>query len=109
MVYLTFILQTNYLNRNLEEVIRVPTYCQIVENVDETNGEPNIVDYDCIGDLKENYNLSEYKLNKIEESIRKMGLVHLFLQTEKNVPAYRFYQKNGYTELDEHVSFVKRI
>lgn len=68
MVYLTFILQTNYLNRNLEEVIRVRTYCQIVENVDETNGEPNIVDYDCIGDLKENYNLSEYKLNKIEES-----------------------------------------
>ena len=68
LVYLTFILQTNNLYRNLEEEIKVPTYCQIVESVDETDDEPNIVDYDCIGNLGENYNLSEYKLEKIEES-----------------------------------------
>ena len=72
LVYLTFILQTNDTYRNLEEEkkkeIKVPTYCQIVENVDETDNEPNIVDYDCIGNLKENYNLSQYKLKKIEES-----------------------------------------
>ena len=68
MVSLTFILQTNDTYRNLEEEIKVPTYCQIVESVDETDDEPNIVDYDCIGNLGENYNLSEYKLKKIEES-----------------------------------------
>ena len=72
LIFLTFILQTNDTYRNLEEEkkkeIKVPTYCQIVENVDETDNEPNIVDYDCIGNLKENYNLSQYKLKKIEES-----------------------------------------
>ena len=68
LVFLTFILQTNNINRNLEEEIKVPTYCQIVESVDEADDEPNIVDYDCIGNLSENYNLSEYKLKKIEES-----------------------------------------
>ena len=69
LVYLTFILQANNTYRNLEEEIKVPTYCQIVESVDETDDEPNIVDYDCIGNLRENYNLSEYKLKKIEESL----------------------------------------
>ena len=68
LVFLTFILQTNDIYRNLEEEIKVRTYCQIVESVDETDDEPNIVDYDCIGNLEENYNLSEYKLKKIEES-----------------------------------------
>ena len=70
LVYLTFILQTNDTYRNLEEGIKVPTYCQIVESVDETDDEANIVDYDCIGNLVENYNLSKYQLQKIEESSR---------------------------------------
>ena len=32
-----------------------------------------------------------------------------FEVVEKSVPAYRFYQKNGFCELREHVSFAKQI
>lgn len=73
------------------------------------SGTEYCIDELCVRKENQGNGIGTLLLNKIEESIRKMGLVHLFLQTEKNVPAYRFYQKNGYTELDEHVSFVKRI
>ena len=31
------------------------------------------------------------------------------LLTEKNVPAYRFYKKNGFREKEENVFFVKAL
>lgn len=73
------------------------------------SGTEYCIDELCIRKENQGNGIGTLLLNKIEECIREMGLVHLFLQTEKTVPAYRFYQKNGYTELDEHVSFVKRI
>ena len=54
-------------NRNLEEVIKVPTICEIIDSVDETNNEANVVEYDCIGNTTEDYNLDEYTLENIEE------------------------------------------
>ena len=57
----------NNRNRNLEEEKSIKTYCQIVESVDESD-ESNVVDFDCIGDTEEEEDLSEYDLNKIEES-----------------------------------------
>ena len=68
LVYLTFKLQTTRNNRNLEETKSVKTYCQIVESCDETDGEPNIADFDCIGDLEEEEELTDYDLSSIEES-----------------------------------------
>ena len=32
---------------------------------------------------------------------------HLYLQTDRSMPAYRFYQKNGFTDLEEHASLFK--
>ena len=52
----------------LEENKSVKTYCQIVESMDATSEEPNLVDFDCIGDTDEEEDLSEYDLNAIEES-----------------------------------------
>ena len=48
-------------------------------------------------------------IKEIEKAIKELGLVQIFLQTESNVPAYSFYQKNGFCELKEHISFVKQI
>lgn len=48
-------------------------------------------------------------INEIQKDIKKDGIVQIFLQTESNVPAYVFYRKNGFNELKEHVSFVKKI
>lgn len=48
-------------------------------------------------------------LNRIETIAKEKDITHIFLQTEQNVPAYRFYEKNGFVELDGHVSFVKNF
>lgn len=48
-------------------------------------------------------------LNSIEQLLCKEGIEGIFLQTERDMPAYTFYQKNGFEELKEHVSFGKRL
>lgn len=58
---------------------------------------------------KQGNGIGSYFLKQIEKAIKELGLVQIFLQTEKNVPAYDFYRKNGYYELTDHVSFAKEI
>ena len=54
---------------NVEENKVVKTYCEIVESLDATDGEPNVADFDCIGDLGEEEELdTSAELDKIEES-----------------------------------------
>ena len=54
---------------NIIENKTIKTYCQVVESTDETDGEPNIVDFDCIGDTNEEEDLSDYELNSIKEDV----------------------------------------
>ena len=63
----------------------------------------------CIQTNKQGNGIGTLFLKKIEKAIKELGLVQIFLQTESTVPAYEFYQKNGFCELKEHVSFAKRI
>ena len=73
LVYLVF--QIKYVrrnrNRNLAEEKKIPTICQVVDSVDESEDELNFVEYDCIGNLTEDENeeLNEdYQVNSIEEN-----------------------------------------
>ena len=57
--------------RNLQEeknIKEVPMVCQIVEGVDESEDEPNIVDYNCIGNITsyESEQLTEDNVNTIK-------------------------------------------
>ena len=63
----------------------------------------------CIRTDKQGSGTGTYFLKEIEKAIKELGLVRIFLQTENNVPAYSFYQKNGFQELTEHVSFIKQL
>lgn len=63
----------------------------------------------CVRTDKQGSGIGTLFLKEIEKAIKEIGLVRIFLQTENNVPAYGFYQKNGFYELKEHVSFTKRI
>ena len=58
---------------------------------------------------KQGKGLGTHFLEEMEKELKKMGIFHAFLQTEQNVPAYGFYQKNAFIELKKHVSFVKKI
>lgn len=48
-------------------------------------------------------------LTEIEKYVQKMNVNHIFLQTEREVPAYKFYQKLGFVELEGHASLVKNV
>lgn len=48
-------------------------------------------------------------LQLIEEDIKKRGLAGIYLETDNDKPAYKFYQDKGFTELTGHVSFFKEI
>lgn len=48
-------------------------------------------------------------LNFIENDIRKKGLAGIFLQTDIDKPAYHFYHKNGFNDLDAHISLYKSV
>jgi len=48
-------------------------------------------------------------MKMIEDDILNRGLCGIFLQTDSDKPSYRFYRKNGFGELDKHVSFYKKV
>lgn len=48
-------------------------------------------------------------MSMIEEDVKSRGLAGIFLQTDSDKPAYRFYHRNGFKDLDEHVSLYKSL
>ncbi len=45
----------------------------------------------------------------IDPELKERKIHHIFLLTERDVPAYEFYQKQGFIELDKNVAFAKRV
>ena len=43
----------------------------------------------------------------IEDLLKERGYRQIYLQTQRNMPAYEFYKKLGFTEIPEWVSFFK--
>ena len=72
-------------------------------------GTEYYIDEFCIKTSEQGRGLETRFLREIEACIREKGIQQIFLQTERTVPAYEFYRKNGFFELDEHVSLAKRI
>ncbi len=48
-------------------------------------------------------------LTLIEEVLKAKDVKHITLATEKDVQAYPFYQKNGFSVMHNSVSLVKRV
>lgn len=46
-------------------------------------------------------------INDIIEYVKQKDVNHIFLQTERDLPAYTFYKKAGFKELEGHASLVK--
>ena len=45
-------------------------------------------------------------LKDMKEYLSSEGIEQIFLQTDRNVPAYGFYLKNGFIEIEDIVSFA---
>ena len=63
----------------------------------------------CVSPDLQHCGIGSRFMEMIEKDILSRGLNGIFLQTDSEKPAYRFYQKNGFGELSSHVSFYKRI
>lgn len=48
-------------------------------------------------------------MSMIEEETKRRGLAGIFLQTDEDKPSYKFYQKNGFSNLSLHVSLYRSI
>ena len=73
------------------------------------SGTEYCIDEFCVRTDRQKNGIGTYFLGEIQNHMRELGLVHIYLQTESDVPAYAFYQKNGFCELKTSVSFAKRI
>lgn len=58
---------------------------------------------------KQNQGVGRTFLALLNDRLKADGIKHTTLMTEKTVPAYHFYQKNGFTELEDSAFFVKRV
>lgn len=48
-------------------------------------------------------------LGEMERFLSRRGISRIFLQTDRDMPAFAFYKHRGFQEMEGHVSFVKRI
>ena len=63
----------------------------------------------CVDPRLQGQGIGTRFMKMIEDDIKAKGLCGIFLQTDNDKPSYRFYKKNGFTELNLHVSFYKRV
>lgn len=72
-------------------------------------GTEYCVDELCIRTDRQGKGLGAMFVKRIEDACRGLGLTHIFLLTESDVPAFGFYQKQGFYQLEGNVAFAKEI
>ena len=66
-----------------------------------------VIDELCIQTELQGKGYGREFLLQIEQFLISRGIRTIFLATERNVPAFSFYKKLGFTELPEYVGFYK--
>ncbi len=72
-------------------------------------GTEYFIDEFCVSRREQGKGIGTAFLKEIERYLAGRGIFHIFLQTDRCVPAFAFYLRRGFTELKEHVSFARRI
>ena len=73
------------------------------------SGTEYLIDELCIRADKQGQGIGSYFLEQIEQDIQTLGMVQIFLLTDRDVPAYHFYKKHGFYELSMNVAFAKEL
>ena len=110
----------------------------LTEYIKEVSGAYNVLNYGLLVDRKlvaislggirhwwegANYNIDEFCVSKglrgqgigsrfmkmIEDDVKKNGIAGIFLQTDIDKPSFKFYTKNGFSNLKKHVSLFKGV
>lgn len=72
-------------------------------------GTEYVIEEFCIASDKQGKGIGTEFMNKIECEIQKSGMTQIYLCTDKDKSAYKFYLNRGLTELTDHVNFFKQL
>ena len=67
------------------------------------------IDELCVDREMQGKGIGSIFLGEIERFLSTHGITRIFLQTDRDMPAYAFYIHRGFQELERHVSFVKGL
>ena len=73
------------------------------------SGTEYIINEFCVDRLLQGKGIGSSFLKAIETYLSEHKISQIFLLTDRNVPAYSFYQHNGFTEEISNVAFAKRV
>lgn len=63
----------------------------------------------CVDNKMQQQGIGTRFLNEMTQSLSKHDYKAIWLMTEKSVPAFHFYLKNGFHECENHVMLAKKI
>ena len=72
-------------------------------------GTEYMIDELCVRADRQGRGVGTAFLRDMEDYLRRLGIRRIFLLTERTVPAYCFYQKNGFYELRDNAALVKGL
>ena len=72
-------------------------------------GTEYFIDEFCVRTDLQGQGIGTAFLNAVEDRVRAMGVVHIFLLTDRDVPAFAFYRKNGFTMLEKNTALKKTL
>ena len=71
------------------------------------NGMEYYIDQFCVKSELQGKGIGSYFLKMIEKEIEKEKMNAIILNTERGVPAEKFYLKNGFKSVDENIILIK--
>ena len=72
-------------------------------------GTEYYIDELCVDKAFQGQGIGGRFVEEIEAYLLQNGICQIFLQTSQDVPAYEFYKRRGFQELEGHISFAKRL
>ena len=72
-------------------------------------GTEYYIDEFCVDRELQRKGIGSAFLREIEAYLAENGMGHIFLQTDRTVPAYLFYRSCGFDELSDHVSLARTV
>ena len=73
------------------------------------SGTEYVINEFCVDRHSQGKGIVTAFMKAIEAYLSEKGICQIFLLTDKDVPAYTFYQHNGFTEQIGNVAFAKRF
>ena len=73
------------------------------------SGTEYIINEFCVKTERQGAGAGSFFIAEIEKAIKEIGIRQIFLLTDSNAPAYKFYKKNGFDEEVTTRPMVKRF